>query len=415
MSKETEKPAYLQALQNKTFKVKKEKNKEESGISQPATLDANNIKPSSDFCIDEPATFEIKPIFYDADNHNIELYCDSETIWASQSAIAKMFNKAKSTINEHLCNLIEEGEIEESTSIKKFGNSEFAKKPTNFYNLDAIIPVGYRVNSQKATAFRKWATSVLKEYITKGYVINENLLKQRPEKLKELASQIRKLRAEEKNVYASVRECFKVASLDYEKSSKEVKRFYALLQDKFHFAITGMERSKLILDRADHREPNMGISSMEGALPTKRERETGKNYLKEDELYKLHLLSEQFLLFAESTMLRDKRKTMSELCDFLDNLIVFNEYPVFDGHKDIRLKERANEHAQQEYESFLEIKKLELLGIDVDLESYYCGEYEEHREELNAISETKVRKILKEKMQKLLETSRKDNIVLSST
>ena len=195
-------------------------------------------------------------------------------------------------------------------------------KPVNVYSLDTIISVGYRVNSKKATQFRIWATGILKQYIKDGFVLNESLLKSDPGKLNLLAAKIRELRASEKNVYASVRECFKIAASDYEPSSQEVKSFYSLLQDKFHHAITRMTASKLVLDRAGHEYENMGVLSFDGFLPTKAEVKIGKNYLDATEIYRMHLLSEQFLLYAESTALMEKEMTMKTLHDQLDTRLV---------------------------------------------------------------------------------------------
>ncbi len=207
-----------------------------------------------------------------------------------------------------------------------------------------------------------WATSVITQFVKDGFVINEELLRSDPKKLNELAAKIRELRANEKNVYASVRECFKLASSDYEPSSDEVRKFYALLQDKFHHAITKMTSSKLILDRANHVDQKMGINSFKGALPTKSEALVGKNYLSETEVYRMHLLSEQFLLYAESTSLSGKVMTMLGLHEQLDNLLKLNGYPVFSGYSD-SLKGKAVEHATREYEDFIEIQKLKHIGL----------------------------------------------------
>ncbi len=306
-----------------------------------------------------------------------------DTVWATQEAISEIFNTDQSGIARHLSNIFSEGELNEKNNMQKMHNV-ISKQPVQFYSFDAIISVGYRVNSKKATQFRIWATSVLTQFIQDGYAINEELLRGDPEKLNKLAVKIRELRANEKNIYSSVRECFKVAASDYEPTSKEVRKFYALLQDKFHHAITRMTSSKLILDRANSSTENMGLQAIKGAIPTKTEAKTGKNYLEATEIYRMHLLSEQFLLFAESTALMGKDMTMESLHEQLDNLLTLNGYPVFDGYKDF-LRDEAISHAEREHAEYIEIKKLEHIGIPVDLESFYIGEYDDYKEQTKQI------------------------------
>lgn len=325
-----------------------------------------------------------------ADNVGIPVVFYDDTVWITQKNMESVFGVTKTTLSEHLSNIYASGELIEESTVRKFrtvqneGGRQVSRN-LEHYNLDAIISVGYRVNSQKATQFRIWATGIIKQYIKDGYVINEALLRQDPEKLNKLAAKIRELRSSEKNVYASVRECFKLAASDYEPSSNEVKQFYSLLQDKFHHAVTGMTASKLILDRANHTNDKMGVVHTKASIPTLQESKTGKNYLEGSELYRLHLLSEQFLLYAESTALRGENMTMKQLHDQLDNLLKLNGYPVFGGYEDF-LKDKADAHAEREYKSYIEIKKLEHIGVKVDLESFYIGLYDEYKEQTNKIS-----------------------------
>ena len=157
---------------------------------------------------------------------------------------------------------------------------------------------------------------------------------------------------DERNIYAAVRECFKEAASDYDKDAAACRSFYARLQDKYHFAVTGMTASQIVLDRADHTKPNMGLQSFAGNLPTMDESKIGKNYLDGDELYRLHILCEQFLLYAESAALRGKRLTMAELDSKFDALLAVADYPVFPGYKDY-LRDKAIRHAQAEYALFV--------------------------------------------------------------
>lgn len=318
--------------------------------------------------------------YEDGDENLIDLGFDEENqgIWATQDQIAKLFGRDKSVISKHIANVFKDGELDEISVVAKFATTAADGKTyqVEYYNLDMIISVGYRVSSPKATAFRKWATNIIRTYLEQGYVINEKALRDSPEKLNKLAAEIRALRASEKHVYAKVRECFKVSSSDYDPSAKEVKKFYALLQDKFHHAVTGLTSSKLILDRADHHEDNLGLLSMDGDAPTLKDAQIGKNYLRQDELYRLHLLSEQFLLFAESTALAQKKMTMQSLHDQLDRLLTLNNYPVFDGYKDF-IKNEAMSHAQIEFELYQKRRQIEAKGIEYDEEALSLGEYDE--------------------------------------
>ena len=239
-----------------------------------------------------------------------------------------------------------------------------------------MISVGYRVNSKAATRFRQWATGTIKAFIEQGYVINDKALRESPEKLNKLAAKLRALRSEEKQVYAKVRECFKIGSSDYDPSSEEVRKFYGLLQDKFHHAITGQTASKIVLDRADHLAESMGVQTYSGKEPTLTEAGVGKNYLESEELYRIHLLSEQFLLYAESRALAGQRMTMKSLHAQLDRLLTLNDYPVFEGYKDY-LKADADRHARQEMTLYKKRRKIEALGIEYDEEALAAGEYDD--------------------------------------
>ena len=325
-----------------------------------------------------------------------------ETLWVTQKQMCDLFSVSTSTISEHVVNIFESGELSREATIRKFRTvqnegSRDVERKLDHYNLDVVISVGYRVNSQAATQFRIWATGILKQYVVDGFVINEQRLREEPSALNKLAAKIRELRASETNIYASVRECFKLAASDYSPSSAEVKTFYALLQDKFHHAVTGMTSSKLIMDRASHVEPNMGLVSMKGVHPSIADAKIGKNYLTSDELYRLHLLSEQFLLYAESTALAGREMTMRGLHDQLDALLSLNGYPVFGGYEDF-LKQRAQTHAEQEHRVFIEILQLTaMLEQEIDLESYYDGDYASVMDEARKFTNQKLRKLIESK------------------
>jgi hypothetical protein len=285
-------------------------------------------------------------------NFNIDL--TQETVWSTQAQMAELFDVDRSVITKHVKNIFESKELDENRVCAEFAHTGPDGKTYQVknYNLDVILSVGYRVSSTKATAFRQWATKTLRSYVVDGYAINEARLRDDPAALKKLAAKVRALRADEKNIYAAVRECFKISASDYDKASQETRSFYARLQDKFHYAVAGMTASQVILDRADHRQPDMGLKTMNGKIPALTDATVAKNYLDSDELYALHLLCEQFLLYAESKALRGQKMTMKELARKLDALMETNEYPVFKEYKDY-LKDRAIQHAQTELALYL--------------------------------------------------------------
>lgn len=326
--------------------------------------------------LDAPAGKTDELVFFNPGNEDVTLRFDTsaQAIWASQDQIAKIFSVEQSSISRHIKNIFTDGELDEQSNMQKVHTAN-SDRPTAFYSMDVVISVGYRVNSRVATKFRQWATQTLRAYLDQGYVINEKALRESPEKLNRLASQIRSLRSEEKQVYAKVRECFKISSSDYDPESTHVKSFYALLQDKFHHAVTGSTASKLIMDRADHRVENMGLQTTKGERPTIADAIAGKNYLRPEEIYRLHILSEQFLLYAEGTALAGKNMTMESLHLQLDRLLTLNDYPVFEGYKDY-IKDQAIQHARIEYGQYKKRKRIEMLGIQYDEGAFAAGEYD---------------------------------------
>ena len=332
---------------------------------------------------DDPEILEGAVLFSD-EGAEVSLRFESEdqSIWATSQNIADLFGVDVSNARKHIRNIYADEELEKSSTKAKFasvqieGGREVVRQDVAHYNLDMILSVGYRVNAKRAIKFRQWATKTLKAFIEQGYVINEKALRESPDKLNKLAAAVRALRSEERQVYAKVRECFKICSSDYDPTSKTVRSFYALLQDKFHHAVTGMTSSKLILDRANHKSENMGMQSIRSGSPTFEEAKIGKNYLNNEELYRLHLLSEQFMLYAESTALTRKPMTMDSLHAKLDALLIFNDYPVFSGYEDY-IKEEAVSHARQELGLYKKRKKIESLGYEYDEDALAAGEYDE--------------------------------------
>lgn len=317
-----------------------------------------NVKKAREAANELSSQIELELVRFDGENAPVDLNFDwsHETVWATQRQIADLFGIQVPAVSKHLANIFETGELDPGATVSKLemvrleGGRSVARE-IEHYNLDVILSVGYRVSSVKATEFRKWATQTLRRYITDGFALNESRLRSDPHALRDLAAQVRALRSEERTIYEAVRDCFKVASVDYDKDSPKVRSFYAKLQDKFLFAITGKTASELILERADAAKYNMGLTSTKGALPAKADTTVGKNYLYRDEIYVLHILCEQFLLYAESRAIRGKSMTMDDLASKLDDLLKANDYAVFTGYRDF-LKDRAMEHAQTEWKRF---------------------------------------------------------------
>jgi len=322
-------------------------------------------------------------VIYKANNKDINMTLIDDNIWANKASICSLYDITKEEFERKVSQIFA-NEISETEHTKNITIPP-SFLPEKFFSLDLLMSLGYQTNTKKASDLRIWSSKILKQFLQDGFIINEELLKLEPSKLNKLAAKIREIRANEKNIYQAVRDCFKFSASDYDPKSPYVRKFYILLQEKFHHAITRMTSSALVLDRANHAEKNMGLQTFTGAVPTKKEAETGKNYLLEDEIYRMYLLSEQFLLFAESTALAKKKMTMHQLQDQLDNLLKLNGYPVFDGYRDF-IKDNAMLHAKNEYERFIEIKKLEHIGVEVDLIDFDLGEYNHYKDQIAKIN-----------------------------
>lgn len=303
----------------------------------------------------DPAQGELEFVRYDNDDCHAAFRFDpsNETVWATQQMIADAFGVAPRTVGEHLQNIFRDGELEETAVARKFRATGPDGKNYNYlhYNLEAILSVGYRVSSKRATHFRRWSTKVLKDYITQGFALNEARLRDDPTALRDLAARVRALRADEKNIYVGVRDVFAFGSTDYDAGSQTAKSFFARLQDKFLHAVTGQTSAQLIIDRADSMEPNMGLQNMKGARPTLADAQVGKNYLLDPELYQLHILCEQWLLFVESAAIRGRRMTMAQLAQRFDDLLRLQGHEVFTDYKDY-LRDRAKKHAALELDAW---------------------------------------------------------------
>ena len=261
-----------------------------------------------------------------------------ETFWLTQVGMAELFDSSKSNISEHLSHIFEEEELDKGSCMRKFGISEFSTKPTNFYNLDAIIAVGYRVNSKKATRFRQWATKTLKEYIQKGFVLNDELMKNgRPfgkDYFDELLERIREIRASERRAYQKIADVFEQCSYDYDKNSETTKAFYAFVQNKLHYAVTGKTAAELISERATLDSPTMGLTTWKGAPDgkiLKSDTLVAKNYLNEKELSRLNRLVTMFIDYAELMAEDEQLMSMQDWLNETDRFLTNNRRNVLDG------------------------------------------------------------------------------------
>ncbi|MBD5391047.1 virulence RhuM family protein [bacterium] len=297
----------------------------------------------------------------------VEAVFDGNTIWLTQEQMSELYQKSKSTINEHLKNIFAEGELIESEVMTKFGNSEFSRqRPTQHYNLDAILAVGYRVKSHCGIHFRNWATSILKEYMQKGFVMNDELLKQvgGGSYFKELLSRIRDIRASEKVFYRQVLDLF-ATSIDYDPKSEIAINFFKVMQNKLLFANTTKTAAELILERADSDLPFMGLHSFSGSRPLKQEVIVAKNYLTEEEVTHLNLMVSAYLDIAEAKALEHTPMYMSDWVVELENFIVYRKKPLLQNSGKVRHDE-AVEHAENEYEKYRNKTAEELTSVEKD-------------------------------------------------
>lgn len=265
----------------------------------------------------------------------MEVSVESETVWLSQSQMSELFQKDIKTISEHIGNIYKEGELEEQSTVKaKSGNSRIGLvKPTKYYNLDVVISVGYRVKSLRGTQFRIWATQKLREYMVKGFVMDDERLAEGGVKksfFEEWLERVRKIRASERNLYEKVKDIF-ATSVDYDAKTDFTKEFYATMQNKFHFAITGNTAAELVAKRISGKKENLGMTNWKGEAPTRKEAEIAKNYMLETELRQLYLLVEQFLSFAEFQIERKNIMHMKDWVVYLHEMLKANKLEVLSG------------------------------------------------------------------------------------
>ena len=322
-------------------------------------------------------------LLYSDENGNefVNVVFMDETFWLTQVGMAELFDSSKSNISEHLSHIFEEEELDKGSCMRKFGISEFSTKPTNFYNLDAIIAVGYRVNSKKATRFRQWATKTLKEYIQKGFVLNDELMKNgRPfgkDYFDELLERIREIRASERRAYQKIADVFEQCSYDYDKNSDTTKAFYAFVQNKLHYAVTGKTAAELISERATLDSPTMGLTTWKGAPDgkiLKSDTLVAKNYLNEKELSRLNRLVTMFIDYAELMAEDEQLMSMQDWLNETDRFLTNNRRKVLDGKGHIS-REAAAKKVGAIYNEFRKKQDAEYISeFDRQTEKYLKGE-----------------------------------------
>jgi hypothetical protein len=293
-----------------------------------------------------------------------------ETIWLTQKAIAELFDCSSDNVSLHLknifseCELIESSTTEKISVVQKEGNRE-VKRTTNFYNLDAIISVGYRVNSKRATNFRIWATGVLKEYMTKGFVMDDERLKQGEtvfgqDYFKELLERVRSIRASERRIWLQITDIFAECSIDYDNKADETKAFYAMVQNKFRYAITGKTAPEIVYDNANSNRENMGLTSWKNAPDgrvLKRDTTVAKNYLDEKQIRQLERTVAGYFDYIEDLIERENAFTMAEFSESVNEFLAFRRYDVLKNRGRISRQE-ADEKAGRAYDAFNKTQKI---------------------------------------------------------
>ncbi len=300
----------------------------------------------------------------------LNVLLQDETIWLTQKAMGILFDTTPQNITIHLKNIFESGELEEGPTCKEFlqvqmeGGREVSRKQ-KMYNLDGIISVGYRVNSTKATQFRIWATKTLKEYIIKGFVLDDNRLKQGEavfgkDYFKELLERVRSIRASERRIYQQITDIFAECSIDYDPKAEITKNFYAMVQNKFHFAITGQTAAEIIFKSANAKKENMGLTTWKNAPEgriVKTDTTIAKNYLQEKEIKQLERTVTGYFDYIENLIERENTFTMESLANSVDKFLSFNEFKILEG-KGTKSHGQAILKAGKEYDQFNKTQRI---------------------------------------------------------
>lgn len=297
----------------------------------------------------------------------VEVLLNGETLWLTQKRLAELFGVGVPAISKHLKNIFESDELQQDSviSILETTAEDGKKYQTQYYNLDAVISVGYRVNSSQATQFRIWATQLIKEYIIKGFAMDDERLKNGrffgKDYFRELLERVRSIRASERRIYQQITDIFAECSIDYDPKSKTTQQFYAHVQDKFHFAITGHTAAEIISLKADANKPLMGMSSYKNAPEgrvLKSDATVAKNYLSEDEIKQLERAVAAFFDYIEGIIERRNTFTMEGFAESVNKFLAFNEYQILEGYGKVSRK-LAEQKAHAEYDKFNKQQRIE--------------------------------------------------------
>lgn len=315
---------------------------------------------------------QIHYVLYHSDESDVSVNAvvQNESIWVTQKAMADLFAVNTPAISKHLKNIYEEGELSEKSTVSKMEivqteGSRQVKRNVDFYNLDAIISVGYRVNSRQATKFRIWATGVLKEYMIKGFAMDDERLKQGEavfgkDYFRELLERVRSIRASERRIWQQITDIFAECSINYDKHSEVTKRFYATVQNKFHFAITGQTAAEIIYTLADHEKEHMGLTTWKNAPEgriLKSDVTTAKNYLDEKQIRQLERAVSGYFDYIEDLIERENTFTMEEFEASVNEFLSFRRYEILKDNGRISTRQ-AKEKAETEYDVFNKTQKI---------------------------------------------------------
>lgn len=309
---------------------------------------------------------EIQFVLYNLPDNSgkVQAYVEDETLWLTQKAMAQLFDVSVPAVNQHLKNIYESGELTADATIKKNlivqqeGNRQVKREQT-FYSLDAIISVGYRVNSRRATLFRQWATKVLNEFIRKGFVLDDNRLKQGAtafgrDYFRELLERVRSIRASERRIWQQITDIYAECSVDYDRLAPTTKDFYAMVQNRFHYAITGHTAAEIIHAGADHTKPNMGLTTWKYAPDgriLKTDVSIAKNYLTEKEIRSLERTVTSYFDYIEGQIERGNVFNMEQFAASVNKFLTFNDYKILPDRGRISAAQ-AKEKAEAEYDLF---------------------------------------------------------------
>ncbi|MGM9851412.1 MAG: virulence RhuM family protein [Muribaculaceae bacterium] len=308
---------------------------------------------------------------------SVQAYIKDDTIWLTQKAISQLFGVGVPGINKHITNIYQEGELMPESTISKMEivqqeGARRVKREQTFYSLDTIISVGYRVNSRKATKFRQWATKILNDFIRKGFVIDDERLKQGTsvfgkDYFRELLERVRSIRASERRIWQQITDIYAECSIDYDRNSPTTKEFYALVQNRFHYAITGHTTAEIIFHRADHSKPNMGLTTWKYAPDgrvLKSDVSIAKNYLPEQQIRQLERAVTAYFDYIEMQIERHNAFSMEQFAASVDKFLTFNDYKILPDKGHISAAQ-AKTKAENEYDIF---NRTQLIDSDFDKE-----------------------------------------------